>query len=183
MEEASSQDDLAAVTGISAGPPNMHVPPPFIPPGSKAGVGAVIKDTSTVLTRVETKMETNEQISSTSVGRPRVPLPTPAKPIDYVAPSQADKAGMRRWANDMLSGHPGGRATSFEQWGNSYVTQIKTVVDMMIQSLRIKEEAYSNMFNEHAKECTEADKSRREMLEEAQTLKLLLLLILMQVLN
>ncbi len=115
-------------------------------------------------------METIEPISSTSIRRPRVPPPTPAKPVYYVAPTQADEAGMRRWANDMLSGHPGGHATSFEQWGNSYVTQFKTVVDMMIQSLRIKEEAYSNIFNECAKECTEVEKSRRETLEEAQHL-------------
>ncbi len=32
--------------------------------------------------------------------------PTPAKPIDYIAPRQADEAGMRKWVNDMLSGHP-----------------------------------------------------------------------------
>ncbi len=60
----------------------------------------------------------------------------------------------------------------------------KTVVDMMTQSLRIKEEAYSNMFNECAKERTEAEKSRSETLEEAQCLlDFLLLLIQMRLLN
>ncbi len=48
----------------------------------------------------------------------------------------------------MLNGHPGGHATSFEQWGNSYATQFKTVIDMMPQSLRIKQDACNNMFNE-----------------------------------
>ncbi len=70
-------------------------------------------------------MKTNEQISSTSVGRPHVPPPTPAKPKDYIAPSLADKTGMKKWSNDMLSGHPSDRATSFEEWGNSYVTRFQ----------------------------------------------------------
>ncbi len=58
--EASSQVNLAAVAGNCAGPPDMHVPPPFTPPGSKASVGVVIKENSTVLKRVETQMETDE---------------------------------------------------------------------------------------------------------------------------
>ncbi len=109
--EASLQDDLAAVAGNSSGPPNMNVPPPFAPLGSKAGVGAVVKSTSTVLTRMETQMETDEQISSTSIGQPHVPPPTPAKPKYYIAPSLADEAGMRKRSNNILSGHPGGCAT------------------------------------------------------------------------
>ncbi len=114
--EASSQDNLGAVAGNSAGPPDMFVLPPFTPPGAKASVGALVKCTSTVLMkRVETQMETDEQFSSTSIGRTHVPSPTPAKPKDYVAPSLADEAGMKKWSNDMLSGHPGGCATSFEQ--------------------------------------------------------------------
>ncbi len=40
----------------------------------------------------------------------------------------------------------------------------------MTQTLRIKEEAYSNMFNERAKECTKSAKSNKETLEVAQAL-------------
>ncbi len=167
--EASSQDNLAAVAGNSAGPPNMNVPPPFAPPGSKAGFGAVIKSTFTVLTCVETQMETDEQISSTSIRWPHVPHSTSAKPKDYIEPSLADETGMKKWSNDMLSGHPGGRVTFFEQWGNSCATQFKTVVDTMTQSLRIKEEAYSNMFNECVKERIDEENSRRDILEGGPT--------------
>ncbi len=92
--EPSSQDNLGAIAGNSAGPPDMNVPPPFTPPGSKPGVGAVIRSTSTVLTRVETQMETNEIFLLTSFGRPHVPPPTPAKPKDYVAPNLAAETGM-----------------------------------------------------------------------------------------
>ncbi len=40
----------------------------------------------------------------------------------------------------------------------------KTVVDTMTGLLRIKGEAYSNMFNERAKERTDAEKSRWDTL-------------------
>ncbi len=98
-------------------------------------------------------METDEPNtqSKSAIERPYVPTPTPAKLKDYIPPSQGDQAGMREWKDEMLSGHPGCRATSFEQWGNSYVTQFKVVFDKIIQSLRIKEEAFSNMFSEWAK--------------------------------
>ncbi len=48
----------------------------------------------------------------------------------------------------MLKGHSGGRASEWEQWGNSFALQFKGVVDTMSQSLRIKEDSYINMFAE-----------------------------------
>ncbi len=129
------------------------------------GVGALVKIIFTVLSRQETQMETDEPKPSTASERPCVPLPK-----DYISPSRADEAGMKLWANNILSGYPGGHATSFEQWGNSYVSQFKTVADTMIQSLRIKEEAYSNLFNEHVKERMKAEKSKKETLAVAHSL-------------
>ncbi len=61
---------------------------------------------------------------------------------------------------------PGCCATSFEQWDNSYARQFKTVIDMMTHALRIKEDAYSNMFNEQAKTVRET----KESLENSQRL-------------
>ncbi len=128
------------------------------PPRMKAGVGAVIRTASN---RNETQMETDEPIlqSQSPIERHHVPAPSAAKLKDYISPSQADEAGMRKWKDDMLCQHPGGHATSFEQWGNSYVTQSKTVIDTMTQLLRIKEDAYSNMFNERAKKITETNQT------------------------
>ncbi len=51
----------------------------------------------------------------------------------------------------MLKGHPGGRATTWEQWGNSFANQFKGVVDAMAHSLRIKEDSYCKMFTEKEK--------------------------------
>ncbi len=114
--QASSQDNLGACGGNTAEPPDIFVPPPFTPPGAKAGVGALVKSTSTVLTTgVETQMETDKPILSTASEQPHVPLPIPAKIKEYIPPSRADKASIKLWANDMLSGYPDGRATSFEQ--------------------------------------------------------------------
>ncbi len=48
----------------------------------------------------------------------------------------------------MLKGHPGGRASTWEQWGNSFMFQFKGATDTMSQSLRIKEDLYINMFAE-----------------------------------
>ncbi len=104
--------------------------------------------------------------SPSPIERLHVPAPTPAKSKDYISPSQADEAGMRKWKDDMLSGHPSGCATSLEQWGNSYVTQFKTIIDTMTQSLRIKEDTYGNMFSELAKMVRET----KESLENSQCL-------------
>ncbi len=37
----------------------MYVPPPFTRPGQKAGVGTVVKTSSTVMAQQEMEMETN----------------------------------------------------------------------------------------------------------------------------
>ncbi len=114
-------------------------------------------------------METDEPNtqSPSPIEQPYVPTLMPAKSKDYIlAPSQANETGMKKLKDDMLSGHPGGRATSFEQWGNSYATQFKTVIDMMTHALRNKEDAYSNMFNEWAKMVRET----MEFLENSQCL-------------
>ncbi len=63
-------------------------------------------------------------------------------------PHLVDKAGMKKWSNDMLKGHLGGRASTWEQWGNSFALQFKGAMDTMSQSLRIKEDLYINMFAE-----------------------------------
>ncbi len=73
---------------------------------------------------------------------------------------------MRQWSNDMLRGHPGGRATTWEQWGNSFVKQFKGVVDTMSHSLRIKEDSYIKMFMEKEKAISDA----KETLKTAQKL-------------
>ncbi len=58
----SSQNDLAALAGNTAPPPDMYVPPPIVPPGQLAGTGARVKTTSSTTTRTEeTKMETDAQ--------------------------------------------------------------------------------------------------------------------------
>ncbi len=73
---------------------------------------------------------------------------------------------MRQWPNDMLRGHPGSRATMWEQWGNSFVTQFKGGVNTMSHSLRIKEDSYINRFTEKEKAMSDA----KETLKKAQKL-------------
>ncbi len=70
-------------------------------------------------------MEVDEPIPSTITGGLTMSAPKPDKPKDSISPSQANEAGIRQWANEMLCGHPGDRATAFEQWGNSYAIQFK----------------------------------------------------------
>ncbi len=67
----------------------------------------------------------------------------------------------------MLRGYPSGHATTWEQWGNSFVTQFKGVVDTMSHSLRIKEDSYINMFKNEKEKAISDDK---EMLKMAQKL-------------
>ncbi len=122
--QASSQDNFGPVAGNTSEPPDMFVPPPFTPLGMKASVGALIKSSSTVLTkRVETQMETDEPILSTASERPNVPLPIPVKIRDYIPHSRADKACMKLWANDMLSGYPGGQAIHMSHSSRQLWTQ------------------------------------------------------------
>ncbi len=123
---------------------------------------------------METDKPDTQSISP--IERHHSPAPTPAKKKDYTLPSMADEAGMKKWIDDMLSGYPNSRATDFEWWGNSYATQFKTVINMMTQSLRIKEESHSNMFHDKAKILTETkeslDKAKRPVDEaKAKTAK------------
>ncbi len=131
----------AACARNTAEPPDMHVPPPFTPPCQKAGEGAKTKSSSMVL-RKETEMETDATPASTVQSRPPVPPRKPATHMDKI-PCLVDEASMKKWSNDMLKGHPDGRATTSEQWSNSFPLQFKGFVDTMSQPLRIKEDAYS----------------------------------------
>ncbi len=110
----SSQDNLAACAGNTAEPSDMPVPPPFTPPGHKAGEGVITKTSSTVMRTTETAMETDSPKASKVQRRPPVPPPLqPARPKDKES-CMVDEAGMKKWINDMLRGHPGGCATT---WG------------------------------------------------------------------
>ncbi len=51
---------------------------------------------------------------------PPVPSPKPAKAKELNEPCLVDEAGMRKWSNDILKGHPGDHVMSWEQWGNSF---------------------------------------------------------------
>ncbi len=55
---------------------------------------------------------------------------------------------MKKWSNDMLKGHLGDRASTWEQWGNSFTLQFKGAMDTMSHSFRIKEDSYIKMFAE-----------------------------------
>ncbi len=91
-------------------------------------------------------MEVDAQQATSSTVRPTMAAAKPAKTTDSPMPVMVDEAGMRQWVHKILNGHPGGRVTDFEQWGNSFAIQFKSVMDMMSQSLRIKEDAYTKMF-------------------------------------
>ncbi len=95
--QSSSQDNLNAYAGNTAGPSNMVLPPPFTLPGKNAGDGALIKNSSTVMVHDETEMESDEKPSPAVPQKPSVPKPRPAKLKDYTLPSLADEAGMRQW--------------------------------------------------------------------------------------
>ncbi len=147
----SSQDNLVACAGNTAELPDMSVPPPFTPSGQKPGEGARTKASSTVKSQEESQMETDAPTAPTVSVRPPVPLPTPAKDKVSNVPCLVDEAGMKTWSNMMLKGHPSGRATTWEQWGNSFSNQFKCVVDTMAQSLRIKVDSYIKMFADKEK--------------------------------
>ncbi len=85
---------------------------PQTSPCKKAGEGALVKSSSTVMAHDETEMETDEKPLPAVPQKPPVPKPRPAKPKDYTLRSLVDEAGMRQWSNDMLRGHLGGHATT-----------------------------------------------------------------------
>ncbi len=72
-------------------------------------------------------------------------------------PAIVTEAVMKQWAHEMLSSHPGGRASAFEEWSNSYAMQLKTVLDMMSQSLRIKLDSQTKMFAEKCQAIKDAE--------------------------
>ncbi len=47
--------------------------------------------------------------------KPPVIQPRQARQSDSTEPHFVDESGMRKWSNDMLKGHPGGRASTWEQ--------------------------------------------------------------------
>ncbi len=135
----SPKDKLAACAGNTAEPSDMPVPLPFTPLGQKASEGAKTKTSLTVMGNEETEMETDAPHVFLVQCGPPVPLPQPATPKDK-EPCMVDEAGMKKWSNDMLKGHPAGRATTWEQLSNSLALQFKGAMDIMSQSLRIKED-------------------------------------------
>ncbi len=96
-------------------------------------------------------METNVPKATEVPVRHLVPSPRPAKAKELNEPCLVDEANVKKWTSDMLKGHPGGRATTWEQWGNSFANQFKEVVDPMAHSLRIKEDSDCKTFAEKEK--------------------------------
>ncbi len=140
------QDNLKACTDMSVQLEDMFVPQSFKPPGKKESNGGIPKSSSTVV-RTENSMET-DAVMAPDVRRPPVSQPRQPRQCDSNEPNLVDEAGIRKWSNDMLKGHPGGRASIWEQWGNSFTLQFKVAMDTMSHSLRIKEDSYIKMFVE-----------------------------------
>ncbi len=109
----SSQDNLKVCTDMSVQLEDMFVPLPFKPPGKKGGEGAIRKSSSTVV-RTETSMET-DAITAPEVCKPPVPSPRQPRQCDSNEPNLVDEAGVKKWSKDMLKGHPGGMASTWEQ--------------------------------------------------------------------
>ncbi len=73
-------------------------------------------------------MET-DAITAPEVRKPPVPSQHQPQQRDSNEPNLVDEAGLKKWSNDMLKGHPGGRASTWEQWGNSFIQQFKGAMD------------------------------------------------------
>ncbi len=95
----------------------------------------------------KTSMET-DAVAAPDVYRPPVPQPRQSRQHDSNEPNLVDEADMRKLSNDMLKCPPGGRASTWEQWGNSFTLQFKVAMDTMSHLLRIKEHSYIKMFAE-----------------------------------
>ncbi len=108
----SSQDNLKACTDVSVQLEDLFVPPPFKPPGKKESEGAIPKSSSTVV-RTETSTET-DAVMAPEVRRPQVPQPLQPRQRDSTEPHLVNEADIRKWSNNMLKGHPGGRASTWE---------------------------------------------------------------------
>ncbi len=108
----SSQDNLKACTDVSVQLEDMYVPPPFKPPGKKGAEGAIQKSSSMVV-RTDTSMET-DAITAPEVCKPPVPSWCQPRQCDSNEPNLVDEAGVKKWSNDMLKGHSGGWASTWE---------------------------------------------------------------------
>ncbi len=128
---------------------DMFVSPSFKPLYKKGGEGAIRKSSSKVV-RTETSMET-DAITAPEVCKPPVPSPCQPRQRNSNEPNLVDEAGVKKWSNNMLKGHPCGRASTWEQRGNSFSLQFKGAMDTMSHSLRIKEDSYIKMFAEKRK--------------------------------
>ncbi len=95
----SSQDNLAAIAGNTAPPPEMPVPPPFIPLGAMVGVEGRNKSSSTVTstTQQDTPMETDASTAQELLVRPPVPTPTAAKTKVINVLIMVEEAGLTIW--------------------------------------------------------------------------------------
>ncbi len=125
---------------------DMFVPPPFKPLSKKESEGTILKSSTTAV-RTETSMEA-DAVVALEVCRPPVPQLRQSRQRNSNEPNLVDEAGVRKWSNDMLKGHPGVRSSIWEQWGNSFTLQFKGTMDTMSYSLRIKEDSYIKMFVE-----------------------------------
>ncbi len=70
-------------------------------------------------------MEVDDPTPSTTSKRPPVPAPRTVRKQDLLEPVKVYDAAMKKWAHEMLSGHPGCRASEFKEWRNSYAIQFK----------------------------------------------------------
>ncbi len=75
-------------------------------------------------------MET-DVVAAPEIRRPPIPPPCQSRQRDNIEPHLVDEAGMKKWFNDMLKGHAGGRASTWEQWA----LQFNGAMDTMSQSL------------------------------------------------
>ncbi len=73
-------------------------------------------------------MET-DAITAPEVHKPPVPSPRQPRQRDSNKPNIVEGAGVKKWSNDMLKGHPGGRTSTWEQWGNLFTLQFQRAMD------------------------------------------------------
>ncbi len=52
----------------------------------------------------------------------------PAQQHEDTEPHLVDEAGMKKWSNGMLKGHPGGRASTWEQWGKNLEEKLTSLM-------------------------------------------------------
>ncbi len=69
-------------------------------------------------------MET-DVITALDVHKPPVLSPHQPRQRNSNEPNLVIEAGVKKWSNDMVMGRPGGRASTWEQWCNSFTLQFK----------------------------------------------------------